>query len=102
MLTTGKWKGVFPADNVIGTTTASDARGDTNFATTYQDEGGALCRQTMEAIRREVERVDALQGFQVAHGLGGGTGSGLSSALYFALKQECVAAAAPLSATLCG
>lgn len=40
----------------------------------------------MEAIRREAEGCDALQGFQMAHSIGGGTGSGMGALLLSRLK----------------
>ena len=33
----------------------------------------------MDSIRKEAENCDAMQGFQVTHSLGGGTGSGLGT-----------------------
>ena len=35
----------------------------------------------MDVIRREAESADSLQGFQVTHSLGGGTGSGMGTLL---------------------
>ena len=42
----------------------------------------------MEAVRREAEQCDLLQGFQLCHSLGGGTGAGLGTLLVARLKEE--------------
>lgn len=47
-----------------------------NWAKGYYG-GGEMSRRVAEAVRSEVERCDRLQGFQLVHSLGGGTGSGL-------------------------
>ena len=39
-------------------------------------------------IRKEAEGCDLLQGFQVCHSLGGGTGSGLGTRLMSSLREE--------------
>ena len=40
-----------------------------------------------EVVRKQVEQCDALQGFQLIHSLGGGTGSGLGSLLLSKLRE---------------
>ncbi|XP_015374670.1 PREDICTED: tubulin beta chain-like isoform X2 [Diuraphis noxia] len=47
-----------------------------NWAKGYYG-GGEMSTRVAEAVRSEVERCDRLQGFQLVHSLGGGTGSGL-------------------------
>lgn len=42
----------------------------------------------MDAVRKEVERCDCIQGFQLAHSLGGGTGSGMGSLMISKLREE--------------
>ncbi|XP_022175797.1 tubulin beta chain-like [Myzus persicae] len=39
--------------------------------------GGEMSRRVADAVQSEAERCDRLQGFQLVHSLGGGTGSGL-------------------------
>ncbi len=39
-------------------------------------------------MRRQAESCDALQGFQVLHSLGGGTGAGLGTLLLSKLREE--------------
>jgi len=42
----------------------------------------------LDALRKEVESCDCLQGFQMTHSLGGGTGSGLGTLLMSKVKEE--------------
>jgi hypothetical protein len=42
----------------------------------------------LDVIRKEAEHADCLQGFQMSHSLGGGTGSGLGSLLLSKGKKE--------------
>ena len=52
-----------------------------NWAKGYYIEGAQLLDSVLDAVRREAEQCDHLQGFQVIHSLGGGTGSGLGTLL---------------------
>ncbi len=47
----------------------------------HYTDGAELLDSIMESIHKEVEECDCLQGFQMFHSLGGGTGSGLGSLL---------------------
>ena len=63
---------LFRPDNIIsGTDSASN-----NFGKGHYSEGAELVEEVMDVVRREAESVDVLQGFQMTHSLGGGTGSG--------------------------
>lgn len=42
----------------------------------------------MDVLRRESENCDCLQGFQLAHSLGGGTGSGMGTLLISKIREE--------------
>lgn len=42
----------------------------------------------MDVVRREAESCDCLQGLQLAHSLGGGTGSGLGTLLVSKIREE--------------
>jgi len=42
----------------------------------------------LEVLRQQAERTDALQGFQLLHSLGGGTGAGLGTLLLSMLREE--------------
>lgn len=59
-----------------------------NWATGYYTEGANLYGAVMEAIRKELEQCDRLQGFQLCHSLGGGTGSGMGSLLASKIREE--------------
>jgi len=59
-----------------------------NWAKGHYTEGAELIEQAMEAIRREAEGCDCLQGFQVTHSLGGGTGSGMGTLLISKIREE--------------
>lgn len=59
-----------------------------NWAKGYYTEGAELVEQSMDIVRREAESCDVLQGFQVTHSLGGGTGSGLGTLLVSEIREE--------------
>lgn len=59
-----------------------------NFARGYHTDGADILDQVLDNTRREVENVDSLQGFQLLHSIGGGTGSGLTSLIMEALVQQ--------------
>jgi len=59
-----------------------------NWAKGYYTEGAELVESILDVIRKEAENTDALQGFQAAHSLGGGTGSGLGSLLLSKIREE--------------
>ena len=42
----------------------------------------------LDVVRREAESCDSLQGFQLVHSLGGGTGSGMGSLVLSKIKEE--------------
>ena len=48
-----------------------------NWAKGHYTEGAELVDSVMEVIRKEAEACDVLQGFQITHSMGGGTGSGM-------------------------
>ncbi len=58
-----------------------------NWAFGYSGSA-SLCDGALEAIRREVERRDVVRGFNLVHGLSGGTGSGLGSRLVGSLRAS--------------
>ncbi|KAM6148336.1 tubulin beta-6 chain [Erethizon dorsatum] len=59
-----------------------------NWAKGHYTEGAELVDTVLDAVRRECERCDCLQGFQLAHSLGGGTGSGLGTLLLGKIHEE--------------
>ena len=50
-----------------------------NWGKGHYTDGAEKIYEIMDVIRKEVERCDLLQGVQVTHSFGGGTGSGLGS-----------------------
>jgi len=52
-----------------------------NFAKGYYTDGRELLDSVLDTLQRETEACDFVSGYQLVHGLGGGTGSGLGSLL---------------------
>ena len=44
--------------------------------------------QVLDILRKEAESCDSLQGFQLCHSLGGGTGSGMGTLIVSKIKEE--------------
>ncbi|XP_062390388.1 tubulin beta chain-like [Sardina pilchardus] len=59
-----------------------------NWAKGHYTEGSELIDEILDTVRRESEACDWLQGFQLLHSLGGGTGSGLGSLLLAKVREE--------------
>jgi len=59
-----------------------------NWAKGHYTEGAELIDSVMDVVRKEVEGCDCLQGFQLSHSLGGGTGSGLGTLLVSKIREE--------------
>ena len=59
-----------------------------NWAKGHYTEGAELIDSVMDVVRKEAESCDCLQGFQVAHSLGGGTGSGMGTLLISKVREE--------------
>ncbi|KAJ7784705.1 beta-tubulin 1 tubb1 [Mycena metata] len=51
-------------------------------------EGAELVDSVLDVVRREAEGADSLQGFQITHSLGGGTGSGMGTLLISKIREE--------------
>ncbi|KAL4974711.1 tubulin beta-2 chain [Aspergillus desertorum] len=76
--------GLFRPDNYIyGQSSAGN-----NWAKGHYTEGAELVDQVVDVVRREAENCDCLQGFQVTHSLGGGTGSGMGTLLISKIREE--------------
>ncbi|XP_037944967.1 tubulin beta chain-like [Teleopsis dalmanni] len=75
---------IFRADNFI----YGKAGAGNNWAKGYYTEGAELIEPILDTIRKECECCDCLQGFQIVHALGGGTGSGLGTLLISKLREE--------------
>ena len=59
-----------------------------NCAKAYKYDGPLIINDIMKKIRKESEKCDYLQGFNLVHSLGEGTGSGLGSLLLEALSED--------------
>ncbi|KAF3809528.1 Tubulin beta-1 chain [Colletotrichum gloeosporioides] len=59
-----------------------------NWAKGHYTEGAELVDQVLDVVRREAETCDSLQGFQITHSLGGGTGSGMGTLLIAKVREE--------------
>ena len=78
----------------IGSTFGNDTfiygNGSTNnnWAKGYLTSGNDKIDDIIDNVRQQLECCDCSQGFQIFHGLGGGTGSGLGSLLLTKLRDE--------------
>jgi len=59
-----------------------------NWAKGHYTEGAELIDSVMDVVRKEAEACDCLQGFQITHSLGGGTGSGMGTLLISKIREE--------------
>jgi len=59
-----------------------------NWAKGHYTEGAELIEQVLEVVRKEAEGCECLQGFQLTHSLGGGTGSGMGTLLVSKIREE--------------
>lgn len=59
-----------------------------NWAKGHYTEGAELIDSVLDRVRHEAEACDVLQGFQVSHSLGGGTGSGLGTLLVSKIRED--------------
>nr|P32925.2 RecName: Full=Tubulin beta-2 chain; AltName: Full=Beta-2-tubulin [Geotrichum candidum] len=75
---------IYRPDNLI----SGESGAGNNWAKGFYTEGAELMDSVMDIIRREAEQSESLQGFQLAHSLGGGTGSGLGTLLLTKIREE--------------
>lgn len=59
-----------------------------NWAKGHYTEGAEVADTIFDVVRKEAEACDRLQGFQMTHSIGGGTGSGLGALVISRLKEE--------------
>ncbi|MEL7093786.1 MAG: hypothetical protein AAFN94_18890, partial [Pseudomonadota bacterium] len=69
----GPFGQLFKPDNLI----FGQSGAGNNWAKGHYTEGAELIDQILDVTRKEAEGCDCLQGFQICHSLGGGTGSGM-------------------------
>lgn len=65
-----EYGGLFKPDNFI----QGQSGAGNNWAKGHYTEGAEIIDQALEIARKEVEVCDCLQGFQMCHSIGGGTG----------------------------
>ncbi len=54
----------------------------------HYTEGAELIDSVMDIVRKEAESCDCLQGFQLTHSMGGGTGAGMGTLLISKIREE--------------
>lgn len=59
-----------------------------NFAKGFITDGAELVEKTLELTRKQAERCECVQGFQMSHSIGGGTGSGVGSLMLQYLRDD--------------
>jgi len=59
-----------------------------NWAKGHYTEGAELIENVLDVVRKEAEGCECLQGFQICHSLGGGTGSGMGTLLIAKIREE--------------
>ena len=80
----GAFGAIFRPDNfVFGQSGAGN-----NWAKGHYTEGAELVDSVLDVVRKEAEGCDCLQGFQLTHSLGGGTGSGMGTLLISKIREE--------------
>merc|ERR1712226_150981 len=75
---------LFRPDNYIH---AASGAGN-NWAKGHYTEGAEHVDLVLDHLRREAETCDCMQGFQLCHSLGGGTGSGMGTLLVSRIREE--------------
>lgn len=80
----GPFGKIFRPDNIVY---AGSGAGN-NWAKGHFTEGADLLESVLDVVRKEAEGCDCLQGFQLVHSLGGGTGSGMGTLLLANLTEE--------------
>ena len=83
-LKSGRYGDLFNPNNFIH----GQGGAGNNWAKGHYTDGAEIADEVMDRIRHEAEGTDCLQGFQMTHSLGGGTGSGLGTLLLTKIKDE--------------
>ncbi|XP_077415685.1 tubulin beta-4B chain-like isoform X5 [Vanacampus margaritifer] len=80
----GPFGQIFRPDNfVFGQSGAGN-----NWAKGHYTEGAEVVDSVLDVVRKESENCDCLQGYQLTHALGGGTGSGMGTLLISKIREE--------------
>ncbi|KAK4054892.1 hypothetical protein OIV83_000816 [Microbotryomycetes sp. JL201] len=80
----GPLGGLFRPDNMV----YGQSGAGNNWAKGHYTEGAELVDSVLDVVRKEAEGTDCLQGFQLTHSLGGGTGSGMGTLLISKIREE--------------
>jgi len=80
----GPYGQLFRPDNFI----FGQSGAGNNWAKGHYTEGAELIDSVLDVVRKEAEGCDCIQGFQFAHSLGGGTGSGMGTLLISKIREE--------------
>jgi tubulin beta len=59
-----------------------------NWAKGHYTEGAELVDAVLDVVRKEAENSEAMQGFQLTHSVGGGTGAGMGTLLVARIREE--------------
>ncbi|KAK7863190.1 hypothetical protein R5R35_003440 [Gryllus longicercus] len=81
---TGPFGRLFRPDNFVN----GQSGAGNNWAKGHYTEGAELVDAVLDVVRKEAEGCDCLQGFQLTHSLGGGTGSGMGTLLLSKIREE--------------
>ena len=66
---------LFRPDNLVN----QNAGAGNKCAKGHYTEGAEMIDQVLDAVRKEAENTNCLQGFQICHSVGGGTGLGMGT-----------------------
>uniref|UniRef100_A0A8C5WC96 Tubulin beta chain n=1 Tax=Leptobrachium leishanense TaxID=445787 RepID=A0A8C5WC96_9ANUR len=80
----GPFGQIFRPDNFV----FSQSGAGNNWAKGHYTEGAELVDSVLDIVRKEAESCDCLEGFQLTHSLGGGTGSGMGTLLISKIREE--------------
>jgi len=80
----GKYGKLFRPDNFVH----GQGGAGNNWAKGHYTEGAELVDQIMDVVRKESEGCDMLQGFQMTHSMGGGTGAGMGTLLVSKIRED--------------
>merc|ERR1719379_615973 len=79
-----KYGTLFRPDNFVN----GQSGAGNNWAKGHYTEGAELVDNVMDVVRKEAEGCDMLQGFQITHSMGGGTGAGMGTLLISKVREE--------------
>merc|ERR1711884_257778 len=79
-----KYGTLFRPDNFVN----GQSGAGNNWAKGHYTEGAELVDNVMDVVRKEAEGCDMLQGFQITHSMGGGTGAGMGTLLVSKIRED--------------